>query len=244
MFVAHAAADIRAADNRSSRRTDTRTGRRAAARSCASSQSLAWRISASASACVSMRAERALALVALRGGGSVAVVVIPAVALDRDQAFALGLAPPVVAPPAAADQAGAIEDRARRGRDDHEARRVHRRAGFRREIAQDAGESALRAAGRVVEVVPVEPRAIVEAERDRVLDARCRRRAEQHVDDARQRHDAQAAAMEQAQVRGQRDVVVVGVIVAADVVRVVGEDGDAHRVGVDRPLGISVVRGR
>ena len=65
-------------------------------------------------------------------------------------------------------------------------------AGFGGEIAQDAGEAALRAAGRVVEVVPVEPRSVVEAQRDGVVDRGFRRLAEQHVDDARQRHDAQA----------------------------------------------------
>ncbi len=52
--------------------------------------------------------------------------------------------------------------------------------------------------------------------------------AEPDVDDLRERHDAKAGRVDAAQILRERDVVVVRVVVAADVVRVVSENRYAH----------------
>src|SRR5258707_12474566 len=87
------------------------------------------------------------------------------------QAAVDGCLPPGVGPPALADHAGAIEDGARLGRGDHEARDVELLLParmFGREVAQGVEDAALRSGRRMGKIETVEVRAAVARERDQL----------------------------------------------------------------------------
>lgn len=85
------------------------------------------------------------------------VLMVPAMILDREAAAAHGVIPPVIAPPAATDQAGSVQYRSGLRRNDDEAGRRCSRTGIALEVRKDIGETALHPACRVFEIVPVEP---------------------------------------------------------------------------------------
>ena len=59
----------------------------------------------------------------------------------------------------------------------------------------------------MIEIVPVEPRAVVEADRDGALDRRFRSDAEERIDDERKRHDREPKRVNAAQIRRERGVI-------------------------------------
>ena len=165
------------------------------------------------------------------GGRNRGVIVVPTVVFDGDQARGLGTGPPGVVHPAAPDQADPIDVRARLRRSDHERGQVQVRLRLRAalvdEVAQAVVEAALRAMGRMLEVVEIEARAIVAGQGDAAIEVAIGA-TEELIDDPVQRHDAQAEVVDQAQVGGERPRVVAGVVVAGDIDGMVGEDGNAH----------------
>ena len=111
------------------------------------------------------------------------VVVVPAVVLDAQQAVLRGQWPPAVIPPTLVDQRQAVQVGARFGRGDDEARHFGGDAGIASVVVEDAAKATLHAPGRVRQVMPVEPGAVVAAERHGALE-RCVVRVIQCVDHA------------------------------------------------------------
>jgi len=95
------------------------------------------------------------------------------------------------------------------------------------EVAQAVVETALHAIGRVVDIDVVEVGAVVAGQGDTAVQVVVVP-AEQAIDDALQRYDAQPQVVDQAQIRGEGDMIVARVIVSSDVVGMIGEDRNAH----------------
>ena len=99
------------------------------------------------------------------------------------------------------------------------------------EIAQDAQHAALYAAGRVVEVVEIEPGAIIQCDGHAALHLAVGNLALVPVESLAQRNDPETELINGPQVRRQRNVVVLRIGIADDIDRVVGEDRDAQDAG-------------
>ena len=100
-------------------------------------------------------------------------------------------------------------------------------AAFGDEIRHDVGQAALRAELGMLDIGPVQIRAVVAGQRHAARQVAIGA-AQKLIHDPVHRDDAQAHVVDQAQVGGERDVVVVRVVIAGDIDGVIGQDGNAH----------------
>ena len=175
-------------------------------------------------------AKRTFHLVALRDVAERIMAMIPTVIRNVHESRIHSRPPPLIAPPAAAENASLIQHIAGISGGNDKRRRVHGRlhAGIRgHKITHDIEHASLQTSDWMRQILVVKICAIVKRNRHAPIGPGPIRSGEK-LHKGRHGNDSPPKCREQAQVFSKRDVVIAEVVVAVDIQRVVSKDGDGH----------------